>query len=96
MKAITGFISAVLSQIVIGLIIGMLWNYSIAPLGLPTLPMTHACAIWMLIALITVVLTYVSTNVVMVVIEYYRKLQLAETIEALAIINKDDNKSEED
>lgn len=94
MKAISGFISAVLSQVVIGLVIGMLWNYSISPLGLPNMSMSHACAIWCLIVLITTVITYIATNIVMVVIEYYRKLQLAETVEALAKLDKD--KSEED
>ena len=86
MKVIVGVISALFSQIFFGLIFGMLWNYIASPLGFTPLPMLSACAIWGLVLGVVIMLTYVIANVAMSVIEYYRRLALAELM--LTVANK--------
>lgn len=96
MKAIVGFISAVLSQVFAGLFLGMLWNYSLAPLGLPALPMTSAIAIWGIVVVMVIMLSYIISNVVISVIDYYRRLTISEALLSLAPADnkkKDDDKS---
>ena len=90
MKAVIGFVSAVLSQVFTGLFLGMLWNYSLAPLGLPDIPMLSAIAIWVLVVTATVMLCYIATNVIISVVDYYRRLTITETLLNLAEKKKDD------
>lgn len=89
MKAIIGFLTAGLSQVFAGLFLGILWNYSLAPLGLPVIPIMSAVAAWGLIVTATVMISYIVANVVMSVVDYYRRLALTETIQALVPANKD-------
>jgi len=80
MKSVVGIISVILSQVFVGLVLGLLWNYSLVPLGAVSLPMSGACALWGLIVIATIMLCYVGANVVMSVVEYYRRLIIAEMV----------------
>lgn len=80
MKAVVGFISAVLSQVFTGLFLGMLWNYSLVPMGLPTITMTSAVAVWGILVTAVVMLSYIVANIVISVVNYYHHLALTESL----------------
>ena len=82
MKTVVGIFSVVLSQVFVGLLLGILWNYSLVPLGAVNLSMLGACALWALIVIATIMLCYIGANVIMSVVEYYRRLLLAEILTA--------------
>lgn len=84
MKAVVGFISAVLSQVFTGMFLGMLWNYSLAPMGLPAISITSAVAVWGIVVVMVVMLSYIVANVVVSVVDYYRRLALAEALLGVA------------
>jgi hypothetical protein len=60
---VIGYITYFIFQVMIGLILGLCWNYGLADLGVPALGVTNAITLWLGIVIAFSILSYIAVSV---------------------------------
>lgn len=60
---VIGYVTYFIFQVMIGLILGLCWNYGLADLGVPTLGVTNAITLWLGIVIAFSILSYIAASV---------------------------------
>ena len=61
--AIVGYITYIIFQVLIGLILGLCWNYGLADLDVPALGMTNAVTLWFGFVIAFSILSYIPLSI---------------------------------
>lgn len=61
-ETVAGYIGTFLSQIFVGLFIGICWNYGLTDLGVPQLSMLGAVLLWFGILIPYMVMMFIASN----------------------------------